>query len=905
MDTKHNGTESPRSASPGPTDGFDEETIYVVTRRGKYEELDPTKIRKRLQKLTRREPKITGLNPDVLMLKAMKGIKSGITTSEIDEYVAGLCSSMGIRNPNYLKLAARLLVSNHQRNTLTSFHDKMKKLYLRKDLSGNVHSLLAEDAFEYIEEHQKELEDMIDYSRDYLTSYFGMRTFLKKYGLKVNGKTVERPQDAYMRIAICLYRNSESDPEKELEYIKTAYDGFSLKKITQASPSYFNACTPHEQLSSCFLLGTEDSITGIMNKTACDITKISKWGGGLGLHINCWRASGALIRGTNGKSSGIGPFLRIYNNAMRAFNQGGKRPGSLAVYLMPHHPDILTFLKLKLKGGDEEERARDLFYAVWLPDLFMERVAKNQQWSLFDPDMRDDQGNVIDLSNYYDPVFDPGRLKTEYKTPSGSYTAKYLELEKSKRYVKQIPARAIWDAIYESNKTTGTPYICFSDHANRLSNQRNIGVIKSSNLCAEIMEYSTSEETAVCNLCSISLASCVKDRPVSDSDSKTIQELDDEFPTNPYFDFEQLKQMTRNAVRNLNRVIDVNYYPTERTKRSNMKHRPIGVGYQGLADAFLKMRLPFESEEARKLNKRISETMYYSAIMESSIIAKEIFHKLRDECKEKGSISVTKYTAEGKLDTVKYTDPNKIPQNIGAYDSYTWNGGSPLSKGIFHWEKYGLSEDDLYMAGWDSLRAHIEMFGTRNSLCIALMPTASTSQFLGNNECFEPYTSNVLTRTTLAGNCVVVNKYLIRDARRLGFWDDQFVNAFIAHEGSIQEIGGIPQKIKDLYKIAHEIDPKILVQYAIDRQPFIDQSQSFNWYMRKADQGTLTKLAKQGWLGQLKTLKYYLHTKPAAMAQKFTIDPKSSANAQVTIDSENIDLSFLDKKEETCDMCSA
>jgi ribonucleoside-diphosphate reductase alpha chain len=873
----------------------DEENIYVITRTNKLELLDPIRITKRLQTLSRRRPRINHINPYELMLVVSQGLRSGITTYEIDEYAGNAAASLSLSNPYYMKLASRIVVDNHQKNTKRSLIDKMRDAYLRKDISGNISPLVSSEFYKYLESHQDLIEPMIDYNRDFLVDYFGFRTFQKLYSIKINGVVIERPQDMYMRTAIAIhmhtYDMSDDGLKKELNAIQETYDSLSLKYYTQASPTYFNAGSTHPQYSSCFLLGTDDSCEGIM-KTAADTSIISKWGGGIGIHCNEWRSSGAMIRGTNGKSSGIVPFLRIYNNVMRAFNQGGKRMGSAAIYIMPHHPDIINFLKLILPGGEDIQRARDLFYAVWLPNIFMERVKSNGIWSLFDPD------ESVDLSNYYD---EPDNKR---------YTNKYLELEEKKLYINQIKARDVWEAIFIANEQKGLPYICFSDHVNQMSNQKNIGIIKSSNLCSEIVEFSNSQETAVCNLCSISLSACVKDR-YSEKElnlTEVNRDLNDEFPLNPWFDFYHLSTMTKLAARNLDNIIDKNFYPTKETKRSNFRHRPIGIGFQGMADAFFKMKYPFESDKAIELNKKIIETMYYSALSQSTKTCRNMYQKIYSNCKNGSEVSILSYFSDNyDVGEISYTDPVLIPKTVYAYPSMLWNGGSPISKGIFHWELYGLKAKDLSgMWDWESLRSHIQTYGVRNSLLIALMPTASTSQLLGNNECFEPFTSNIYKRKTLAGEFIVINKYLINDMFRLKLWNNNIKEYLMALEGSIQAIDGIPNELKVLYKTAWEIDQSVLIQQSIDRQPFIDQSQSLNLYVEDLSLDKFNKMMFQAWRGKLKTGKYYLHSRPAVMPQKFTIDPTKQKGMTKQLEIEKLTRSeaFLEPLKEVCDLCS-
>lgn len=871
-----------------------DEITYVITRTNRKVPLDPNRITQRLKKLIRREPRITRVNPFELMIVVTQSIKSGITTYEIDEYAADTAASLSLTNPHYMKLAGRIVVDNHQKATLRSFADKMALAYMRKDTSGSVTPLVSKEFIRYVEQHCDQLESMMDYRRDFLFDFFGFRTFQRMYGIKINGSVIERPQDMYMRTAIALHMNTKDKREHGLELemtnIKSTYDLLSFKKYTQASPTYFNAGSNHTQYASCFLLGTNDSLEGIMS-TGVDAAAISKWGGGIGIHVNSWRSTGAMIRGTNGKSSGIVPFLRIYNNIMRAFNQGGKRMGSAAIYLMPHHPDIMSFLRLKLPGGEETTRASDLFYAVWIPDLFMERVRSGSAWSLFDSD------KTVDLSEY----------------TGSEYTKKYLELEAAGLYSSQIDARTVWEAIYKANEQKGVPYILFADHVNKMSNQKNIGVIKSSNLCAEITEFSNDEEHAVCNLASCSLSACVFDM-YSPEELKLKQEdlrvLDHEFPINPYFDFKELINLISTMAINLDNIINKNFYPTVKTFRSNMLHRPIGIGLQGMADTYHKMRYAFDSEQAGVLNKQILETMYYAALSQSTKTCRELYLEHYARCDRDGHTVVTEYLKDYTVTEQTYNNCADIPKHIGAHPSMTWNGGSPLYNGVFHWELYELDPSKLSgMYDWETLRAHIKIYGTRNSLHIALMPTASTSQLLGNNECFEPFTSNIYKRKTLAGEFIVINKYLIHDLYRLGLWNKNMKEYILALEGSIQAISGIPDEIKLLYKTAWEINPILLIDRAADRQPFVDQSQSLNLYVEDINISLFNKMMFHAWNRKLKTGKYYLHTRPASMPQKFTIDPEKQVEMEVMLEAERVSRAsaakFLEPMQDDCIVCGA
>ena len=795
---------------------MNDSVTYIYTRSGKHEPLSFDKITTRLLNLINIEPKIQHVNAYELTKQVCSNIVNDMHTYEIDEYIANRCASISISNYNYQILASRLAMDNHQRQNPLTFYEKMTLANSRTDHKGRPSPLVNDVAYSFILQHSEYIHSLIDYSRDFLIDFFGLRTLQKIYSMRINDKPIETPQDMFMRAAIALhYTNNDVDEAKDL--IAATYNALSLKLYTQASPAYFNALGLCPQYSSCFLLGTEDSLEGIQ-ATETAMARISKTSGGIGVHVHCWRSNMMPIRGTNGLSNGIVPFLRKYDATMLAFNQGGKRAGSAAIYLSPHHPDIMSFLQLKLPNGIEEERARNLFYAMWIPDLFMQRVESNSLWSLFDPDQ------TIDLSLFYDERSDL------------TYTNKYLALEKAKLYTRQLPARDIWAAIFESNKQKGVPYLCFSDTANRTSMQKNIGTIRSSNLCSEIFLYSDEKEHAVCNLCSISLPSFVNDR---------------------VFDFNKLIEVVKLCVVNLNRIIDINYYPTVETELSNKKHRPIGIGVQGLADCYLKMNLAFESAEAMVLNKLIFETIYYAALSQSTRMCRN------------------EYLAAKKI------DPN-INFKAFAYSSayaYTHANSkvvddAPITKGIFHFELCGLTVDQLSNRyDWETLRQHIITYGVKNSVLIALMPTASTSQLLGNNECFEPYTSNLYKRKTLAGEFIVINKWLMEDLQKLNLYNENLKDYLLACEGSVQHIDGLPAELKAKYKTAFEIDQSVLIQQAIDRQPYVDQGQSLNWFLNNATLKQFTKLAFQAWKGGLPTGKYYLHTKEASPPQKFTIDP--------------------------------
>jgi ribonucleoside-diphosphate reductase alpha chain len=843
---------------------IDDSTTYVITRSGSREELSLDQIVKRIKSLINRNPKIPNVNSDYLSMLVCRGMYNDMKTSEIDNYAAKEAASLSITHPYYLQLAARLAIDNHQKNTLGSFVDKMRMLYFNKDEQLQHYPLIGKDFYKYVEEHRDFIDKTIEYTRDFLLDYFGFSTFYSIYSCKLNNVPIERPQDMFMRVAICINMNTHDNIEEEYANIKTTYDLLSNKNYTHATPTCFNAGRANPQLASCFLLGTHDSRKGIM-KTATDMSAISKHAGGIGLHINGWRSTGMPIKGTGGKSGGIIKWLKIYNCIMLGFDQGGRRPGSAAIYMMPHHPDIMKFIDAGKNDGNIESRARDLHYALWIPDIFMERVKAKETWSLFDP------SQVGDLSNLW----------------GEKYTERYLELEKKKLYIGQINAFDIWEAAFKANRDYGEPYICFADNANKYSMQQNLGTIKSSNLCTEIYLYSDNREYAVCILSSISLPSFVFDRHSAEeldmhySTKEPLRALDHDFPINPYFDYEKLKYTVSIVTKNLNKVIDKTYHPVKKSKRGNDRHRPIGIGVQGLDDCYAKMRYPFTSDAAHTLNKRVFETIYYAALSESTRECREIYNNLRKQCANGPVKVVQHHQTHYETTLVEYKDSADIPKTVGAYPSMLWNGGSPISKGIFRWELSGLKPEDLSgMNDWESLREHIKIYGVRNSVLTACMPTATTSQLLGNGEGIEPYTSNLYSRNTVAGAFIVIKKYLIHDLYNLKLWTPELKDYLVAAEGSIQNIDGIPSELKSLYPKVREIDPKILVQQAIDRQHFIDQGQSLNLFL--GDNLTMrlwTELMFKAWRGGLPTGKYYLRTKAGVAPPKFTIDPEKQRHA--------------------------
>ena len=809
-----------------------EQEMKVLKRNGKYENVGFDKILKRVKSIGT-ECGIK-LNYTTFVMKVIDQLYDGIPTTKIDELTAEQCAALSVQHLDYNTLAGRIVISNHHKNTNSSFFSVMKKLYEFTDIHNKQHSLVSHDFFLIVEKYKDEFDNMIVHERDYLIDYFGFKTLERAYLMKHNNVIIERPQYLWLRVAIGIHGNN-------LEKVKTTYDLMSQKYFTHATPTLFNAGTPKPQLSSCYLLALEDdSISGIYS-TLKDCAQISKWAGGIGLHIHNVRAQGSHIRGTNGSSNGIVPMLRVFNNTARYVDQGGgRRNGSFAIYLEPWHADIDNFLELKKNHGDEEMKARDLFYALWIPDLFMERVNTNGDWTLMCPD------ECPGLSDAYGDDF--VKLYTDYETKNKGR--------------KTIKARDLWFRIMDSQMETGTPYILYKDAANKKSNQQNLGTIKSSNLCTEIIEYSDDKETAVCNLASIGLSRFVREDNL--------------------FDYEKLHEVTKVVTDNLNRVIDINFYPTDKTKRSNLRHRPIGIGVQGLADVFALMNVPFVSDEAIAINKKIFETIYHASMEQSMEIAKERYNQIQESKKE------NRYSENGIFQFYnEYENKLEDKHFCGAYSSFE---GSPLSKGIFQFDMWNVTPSNTF--NWESLREDVMKYGVRNSLLVAPMPTASTAQILGNNECFEPFTSNIYTRRTLAGEFIIVNKYLMKELIDLKLWDEDLKNNIIANNGSIQHIQGIPIHIKDKYKIVWEIPMKHLIDMAKDRGAFICQSQSLNLWMEEPTYKSLTSMHFYSWKAGLKTGIYYLRRKAKHQAQQFTIEP----------DKKNVP---QEEEHEVCEMCSA
>ena len=771
--------------------------MYVLKRDGRKEPIMFDKITARIKKLC------YGFNPLVdpvrVAMRVIEGLYDGVTTSELDNLAAEIAATMTTTHPDYASLAARISVSNLHKNTLKSFSETMKDLYeYVNPITGKKAPLLSDEVYKVIKKNAEELDSKIIYNRDFGYDYFGFKTLERSYLLKINGQIVERPQHMLMRVSVGIHLD-------DLEAVIDTYELMSKKYFTHATPTLFNSGTPKPQMSSCFLLTMQDdSIDGIYD-TLKQTAKISQSAGGIGLSIHNIRSTGSYISGTNGTSNGIVPMLRVFNDTARYVDQGGgKRKGSFAIYIEPWHSDIFDFLDLKKNHGKEEMRARDLFYAMWVPDLFMKRVEENAEWTLMCPN---------ECPGLYDCHGD-------------EFDKLYLKYEKKSKGRKTIKARELWEKILESQIETGTPYMLYKDSANRKSNQKNLGTIRSSNLCTEILEYTSKDEIAVCNLASIALPMFVEDGE---------------------FNHKKLYDVTVRVTKNLNKVIDRNYYPVKEAENSNFRHRPIGLGVQGLADAFIELRMPFTSEKAKELNQDIFETLYFAALQAS--------------------------VEESKKD--------------GPYKTYK---GSPISKGEFQHNMWGIKDEELSGRwDWAKLRKDVLKHGVRNSLLVAPMPTASTSQILGNNECFEPYTSNLYTRRVLSGEFIIVNKHLLKDLVDLNLWNEDMKHELMRSNGSIQDIKQSPDELKELYKTVWEMSMKDIIDMARHRGYFIDQSQSLNLFMEGATMSKLTSMHFYGWKSGLKTGMYYLRTKSAVDAIKFTLEKKEKAEVEETVEVEAVE----------------
>ena len=743
---------------------------------------------------------------------------------------------MSIEHPDYSILASRIIISNHHKNTSPSFSETIHILYNNKDNHNNQIPLVSDELYNIVNKNKEKLNTHIDYQRDYLFDYFGFKTLERAYLLRVNKKIIERPQHMWMRVAIGIHGNDIKD-------VLHTYDLMSKKYFTHATPTLFNAGTNRPQLSSCFLCSiNDDSVAGIFDSLK-EVALISKYAGGIGLHIHQIRGNGSQIRGTNGTSNGIIPMLRVFNNTARYIDQEGKRLGSIAIYLETWHSDIESFLELKKNHGSEEDRCRDLFLALWISDLFMERVKSEGKWSLMCPD------KCKGLSDVY----------------GDDFKKLYEKYESEGKYCKQINAQDLWFKILEAQIEQGVPYILYKDAANRKSNQKNLGTIKSSNLCAEVLIYSSPEETGVCNLASICLPTYVDEG---------------------VFNFDKLHEITKVITKNLNKVIDKNFYPIEKARKSNLKHRPIGIGVQGLADVFIKLRFPFESENAKQLNKEIFETIYHAAVEASMELSKKRYNIINDIKNINSKIldeDINNYINEFEKDI-----PN--PKYIGAYSSFE---GSPMSQGLFQFDLWNAEPSSRY--DWDKLRTDIMEYGLRNSLLLSPMPTASTSQIMGFNESFEPFTNNIFQRKTLSGEFIVINKYLINDLISKGLWNKELKDTIILHEGSVQNIPEIDDEMKGIYKTAWEIKQRNIIDMSADRGQYICQTQSLNIFMEEPDFQKLSSMHFYGHSKGLKTGSYYLRTRPKAKTQQFTIDPEFAKKKRRCIE-ENAD---------SCVLCSA
>ena len=785
--------------------------MYVVKRDEKKEAVKFDKITARIIKMCYGLDPL--VSPESVAMKVIEGIYDGVSTSDLDNLAAEVAAAKTIDHPDYALLASRIAVSNLHKETKKTFSEVMSDLYYYIDPKTNQKaSLLADDVFNVIQEHKETLDSSIIYDRDFRYDYFGFKTLTRSYLMKLNGKIAERPQQMLMRVALGIHKSDIAGA------IKT-YHLMSEGWFTHATPTLFNSGTPKPQMSSCFLLTMkEDSIEGIY-ETLKACAQISQSAGGIGLSIHNIRATGSYIKGTNGTSNGIVPMLRVFNDTARYVDQGGgKRKGSFAMYIEPWHADVFDFLDLKKNHGKEEQRARDLFFALWIPDLFMQRVKENGEWTLMCPH------ECPGLSDVH----------------SEEFVALYTKYEQEGKGRKTIKAQDLWFKILESQIETGTPYMLYKDAANSKSNQQNLGTIKSSNLCTEIIEYTAPDEIAVCNLASLALPKYV-------TEEKT-------------FDHNKLFEVTYQATLNLNKIIDENFYPVEAAKNSNLRHRPIGLGVQGLADTYILMGFPFESDDAKKLNKEIFETIYYASMTASKDLSKE----------------------------------------LGPYSTYE---GSPVSKGIFQPDMWGVTPSTRWE--WSLLKEEVQKYGVRNSLLLAPMPTASTAQILGNNECFEPYTSNIYTRRVLSGEFIIVNKHLLKDLVKAGLWNKDMRQKIMTANGSVQNIKEVPQNLKALYKTAWEISQKAIIEQSADRGAYICQSQSLNIFMENANFGKLTSMHFYGWEKGLKTGMYYLRTKAATDAIKFTVEKNIAAEpAVLDIEDQQAAIACSLDDPENCEMCS-
>ncbi len=803
--------------------------MKVIKRNGEFEDVSFDKVLMRLKNLSND----LNINVSELAQKVCSRIYDGVKTSELDELAAYLCSSMSLDNPEYNVLASRIIISNHHKNTSPSFSETVQILYNNKDIHNAESPLVSEELYEIVSKNKEKLNTYIDYQRDFSFDYFGFKTLERAYLIRVNKKVIERPQHMWMRVAIGIHGN-------DLKDVLQTYDLLSKKYFTHATPTLFNSGTRRPQLSSCFLCSVnDDSVCGIYDSLK-EMALISKYAGGIGIHIHQVRGKGSYIRGTNGISNGIIPMLRVFNNTARYIDQAGKRLGSIAVYLETWHCDIEAFLELKKNHGSEEERCRDLFMALWVSDLFMERVKNNKIWSLMCPD------KCPGLSDVYGDEFN--KLYESYESEG--------------KYNKQINAQDLWFKILESQIEQGVPYILYKDAANRKSNQKNLGTIKSSNLCAEVLIYSSPEETGVCNLASICLPTYIE---------------------NGIFNYEKLHEVVKVITKNLNKVIDKNFYPIEKGRVSNLKNRPIGIGVQGLSDVFMILKKPFESKEASDINKEIFETIYHAAVESSMELSRKRFNIINKILAKESDEDINNYVNEFEI-------KNMTSKYCGAYSTFE---GSPISEGLFQFDLWDEKPSDRY--DWDKLRNDIKEFGIRNSLLLSPMPTASTSQIMGFNESFEPITNNIFQRKTLSGEFIVINKYLIKDLIDMGLWNKEMRDTIILHEGSIQNIPNIDANMKELYKTSWEIKQRVIIDMSADRGRYICQTQSLNIFIEEPDFQKLSSMHFYGHSKGLKTDSYYLRTKPKAKTQQFTIDPEFAKKK----------LRCIENNGDSCILCSS
>lgn len=891
--------------------------MRVTKRNGESETVSFDKVTNRLRILCNLKPKLTEVNFVEIAQKVISRIYDGVHTYELDELAAQQCTQKGVDHIEYNDLASRIAISNNQKSTSPSFSETIYMLYNNVDVNGKPSPLIADDVYRFVIKNKNKLNDYIDYSRDFNFDYFALKTLEKAYLMKLKGQVVERIQHLFMRVSVGLYPTSMRD-------VLETYDLLSNKYFIHATPTLFHSGTPRPQLLSCFLLGVGDSVVGMYNAIK-NCALISKWAGGIGCHIHSVRGKNSIIRSTNGRSNGTVPMLRVFNETARHINQSGKRNGSFAMYMEPWHPDIMEFLECKKNHGDEDARARDLFYAMWVPDLFMERVKSGENWSLFCPD------KCKGLPEAYGE---------DFKTLYLSYEEDPSNIEKS------LPARDIWKSILNAQKETGTPYLCFKDACNIKSNQKNIGTIKSSNLCTEIIEYSDENEYACCTLASIGLpnyvelfdnatikevkiytiencTACDYSKKLLNSkninysldkvdpadevkiellEEKVGDEIELKFPVIfinnkyiggfnelfkyfiPTFNFKKLMKVVQRIVKNLNKVIDINFYPVLETKRSNLKHRPLGIGVQGLADVFAMFKYSFDSAEAKQLNKEIFAAIYYASCEMSMNIARERERPMHELKKQLRSTDIPELYSNTSLKNSRGTKlyhqlkasrcELEREEFLGSYSSFK---GSPMSQGKFQfdlWEEEPIRQVNDIVLDWDSLREDIIKYGFRNSLLLAPMPTASTSQILGNNECIEPFTSNIYSRSTLAGQFVVINKFLQKDLIEIGLWNSDIKDQIILNNGSIQSLGKLPKIIRDLYKISWDLSMKSLIDMAADRGIYVCQSQSLNLWMEDPTNSKLTSMHMYSWKSGLKTGMYYLRRRAAAKAQQFSIDPE-------------------------------